>query len=489
MKRTLYAGLMAATAFLAGCQDYPSTGVVDTRELRERATVEEITGQAFGMKESAVSAVTAYQSAASDLNYAKERLWRQYGETGDASAIALDLNYPGVDKTQISGLLDQVKAQVVASYDGVSTAIETEVSEAKQGIQDAKAELVALNKADAAFKAATASEQKAYDQAVQDLEAVQNQMREQFHDTGVKIVKLAERVGFTGRRSLSVNPKILTRYKTRDYNGVAASQQPKECPPLRGHEPIDTRDLNGMCAYIHVGTIFTRDPDVERDARTIYREGFRNFAELMVKAGDDGSNGARSGLHAKIDTLKAELNNAYAEAAKTHGNKQERDQKIATLNRKIQTLTAQVEKAQSEDYREDLLSDAKYDLKYPEGFYEARKAYDLSMISDLFQNHIVALSDIRMNPESDVPEGYFENVEGDYAYLVTVSDILAEKHRNKQVLRSFGMASLTAPEVTEADVIKVSVDFGKLDNRGRDGSREKMQQDLLEYLDDVLDKA
>jgi len=483
MKRTLLAAFAVGTMAIAGCSDYPSTGSVDTRTVREVADIEEITGKAYGVKETAKVAVENLKRDADLISGIKYGVWGHIAEGGDIKDLDLKLSYSGVDGSEMQAAIDQTVEAAQTYYDASWDKINSEKDQVNKKLAEASSEIERLKAADEQFKVATASEQKAYDGAVAEMNQARSAVEGIYEKAGNEMSDLAEKLGYTGRRKLTFGDSLIGRYKTIDYSN--RNDLPKDCPPQRGHETIDTRDLNNRCSYLHVGTIFTRDPAIEKEARKILNTNFRALSETMAKIGESGSN--PTGLYAKVEKAKADLNKAYAEAAKAHGSKQERERKIALLDREIKAMNAQLQNMESEDYFDDQTYYG--DIEYPEGFHQAREKYIEAIRQDLFANHIVQVSDITMSQDSDVKDGYFENVESGYVGVLSVTDILASKNRSKEVLRAFGFADLKDPKVAEADVIQISTEREGIKRLGRNRSDEELHEDMLQFLTKTYEKT
>lgn len=483
MKRYWLSFMALATLIFAGCSDYPSTGVVDTRMVREVADIREITGKAYGLKETARGAINAFAEDAEFIRSAKYRIWGHLADTGSLEGLDLTLVYPNLEAPTMEQMIRETADSALAAYSQTLESIEQQKSETRQRLDTSTVEIEKLKTADAAFKKATEAEQKDYDNAVQELNEAKQGVQTIYKTAATSMSKLAERLGFTGRRSVSYGDSLIGRYRTLDYTGK--SNLPSDCPAQRGYETVDTRDLNNTCSYLHIGTIFMRDAEIEREARKILRTNFRALAEAMHAIGEDGSNA--TGLRAKVAEREEALKAAYAEAAKSYGSKREREATIAKLERDIQGMNAKLERLGTDEYRQEKLRHA--DVSYPEGYDKALRAYLESMESDLFANHVIELSDVTLRGDSDVKDGYFEDIGSGYVGVATTTDILASNGRSKEVLRSHGLVDLTDPNVAKADQITVPMDRDDIERRGRNDSPEKMKEALVEYLAKVYQEA
>ncbi|TYC63838.1 hypothetical protein FMN52_01025 [Marinobacter sp. BW6] len=481
MKRKWLFLVALAASLFAGCSDYPSTGVVDTRIVREIADIDEITGKAFGLKDTAQGAVLAYEKDLDLLKGVKYRIRQQMIDSGSLDELDFPLEYSGVDNSQMTLMLQRIVDDANVIYRKTQAVLEADIVEAAKALDVARTNLQKLETATAKFEEAVKGEQEAYDAAVEELNAAQQEVGAIYERAATSMSKLAERLGYKGRRSLRYDESLIGEYRSLDYTG--RNDLPSDCPAQRGYQTIDTRDLNNQCSYLHIGTIFLETPEIESAAREILRSNFRELAEVMHAIGNDGS----GGLKAKVSELQVALSSAHAEAAKTLGSQRERNSEVSKLTHQAAVLEKKLERLKAPEYQQELLYDV--DVTYPDGYVETRNAYVKAVQSDLFERHIIELGDVSLHSEVDIKNGYFENVDSGFVGVATVTDVLASRGRSKEVIRAHGYADLTDPEMAEAEQIQVPMDREFIKERRRDDSQQKMWEGLLDYLSDIRQKA
>jgi hypothetical protein len=116
MKRSSLAlCLVFFATVLSGCSDYPSSGVIDTREVRQLTNIEDVSGAVFGLKEGAKDNFQLFGNDKFAMLGLKDLVWAHVAEGAEKPVLILE--YPGVDKSAILASTDSVIELFKVQYD------------------------------------------------------------------------------------------------------------------------------------------------------------------------------------------------------------------------------------------------------------------------------------------------------------------------------------------------------------------------------------
>lgn len=478
-KNSLFVFLMLPMVWLAGCSDYASEGVVDTRIVREIADIEEITGSVYGLKDGAQEAIIALHTDEQNVRRIDDEVWEAVkAEASDAELPTLSLQYEGVDSSQVLSSYDTLVAAARAKYGEEVAEYNAEMAELENEIAGYKATLADLETSKAEHDAHIAQYQKAYDEIVAKVEAAKVAYNAVFASAIEEVTAAAEKEGINGRYSDS----LIGRYRSIDYSKRSSS--PKTCPAQRGYFAVDVRDVNQQCAYLTVPRNIAGTP-AEAPVKAIMADKFKQFLKAEETLGKKRNWGSSAtGLFAQLDAAKDALSKAAHTADEKYGSARSRNYKLRNTNQYLERLNRDLAKMQTDEYlHERVLSTY---LIAPDAFKKAYQDYSKAMEEHFVANYVEKASDITMAEVDGVTVGSFEDIGSGYTHLVALSDILTNRNGRKEVVRSLGMLTTDAPEVADADELTFAVTSDNIKQRGRDISEERKMQEVIGFLIDTL---
>ncbi|EAZ98351.1 hypothetical protein MELB17_08998 [Marinobacter sp. ELB17] len=237
--------LIVLGSFLAGCSDYPSSGVVDTRDIREVANIEEISGAVFSVKSGAEDAARSYSAdiqAIKDLDN-KFRDFIISGAEGLAPQLAL--TYDGVSGTALESSVSGFQEAAQAWYDESTARHNAEIAGIQAEIDQrnaTKAELA--NKGDA-YNEKVSESKEAYEKLTKERDAKIVLYRAAMKKSKEDMAKFASSVGASANGS-----SPLEQYNFMDFSGYTSV--PDACPEKAGRVTIDSRDTDKRCIYLTI---------------------------------------------------------------------------------------------------------------------------------------------------------------------------------------------------------------------------------------------
>lgn len=466
---------------LTGCQDHPDTGVIDTESIRIKADVSEVKGTAYGLKETSIDAVKTYQEDRHGLFNIRSKV-AEYavGNNGSTEGFALDLKYAIPEEAATEQAIKDYALSANDAMKAEYAVIQEELAGYQKKLAEASSELEDLKGVDAQMAAAIKSEKAAVDHAQGALEDMMAKANDVHKRVGEKMSTLAEKLGYTGRRKLSYNDNLIGRYRMIDFSN--RSDQPKNCPDIDGNVSIDTRDLNNQCAYLNLGTIWKRDPAVEKEARSILATHFRELAEVQAKIGERDDSGT-STLYGVVNTANAALKKARAEAIETHGSERDRERRAYQLRKVVDNAEYRIERLSDAGNQKSRLYEV--DFEYADNFNDTLGGFEDAMFNDLFTNQIVALDEITHETVDGKTNGHFEEVGGDYTGVIAIADIVANMGNSKAAFRFMDFVDLKLKEVQDADEIVMKTSRDNLEVIRSFTDEEEKRKEVMKYLRSV----
>lgn len=479
MKRTWLAVLaVLPLLWLTGCSPYSSDGVVDTREIRERATINEISGTVFGAKPGTIKAIQMFQADMSEINDLDDAAWDYVyaGSSGDKPT--LNLTYEGVDQSAITASIDSVIAAAQAKYDEEMAEYNQRNDELKAEKAKLEAQVAETSEGKAKFDAAVKNAEEALKQAQARVDAAVKVYNKPFNEVGPELNKLAATKGL----KTAYNGNVIGRYRSIDFS--KRSSNPANCPAQRNYFSVDIRDINNLCAYLSVPTEF-KQAGLTDKAEAIMSKHFKAMQKAQQTLGEEGSWRTKpSGLYASLANAKENLSSTKKQAAKQFGIDRRTMYNLQRAEKQIQRISNELADRSTPEYIERSISSYYYT---PDDFNDAKSAYIEAFKADLLTNRIARVSTISKTEEG-VPNGAFEDIPGDLEALVTMTDLVVTFNGRRDSVRNFEVLNLMDPKVQDADRLEVKIDFDHVDQARSDDSPEKQNEKMLRALSKYAEK-
>jgi len=478
MRRSLVVMVMLLPAvFMSGCSDYPTSGEIDTRVIRERADVEEITGKVFGIKPGAEEAVTAYADDMTAARTIDDQYIDYVINESQGNAPELTLTYDGVPSDQLLSAAGELEEAAQAWYDEKKAEHDAEIAEIQAEIDKHEATKAKLKDSGAAYDKIVADAKANLEKATQELNEKIGAYQSLISDSIADMDRFASAAGST---ITGFTP--LKRVQYIDFSRRNAN--PTNCPNKNGRVIIDMRDTNNRCVYLTLPRNVAGS-DVESKATKAIRESYMAMVELQNTIGEKGGWGSdKTGLYKKVDEAENVYEQKVTVAENKYGSARARNRKVQQADYYLKRAVNEMEEKTSETYVENYVFTGYF--QEPEAFLDARQAYDDAMFADIMTNYLPAVSDITMAAEGQ-PNGVFKGLPSELQGIITATDVLGDIRGRKQVVRSIIRTDLTDEAVANADSISLSVERENSDLRGRDDSLEKMKEEVMNHYLDTLD--
>lgn len=465
--------VIALVALMAACSPYPGEGVVDTRDIREKGDVEEITGKAFGIKEGADNAALAMHDDIRFIWDLEDQAWAHVVEGKELPTLTLA--YADVSSEPVKQALSMLVEEAKAKQAAVKAEIAEDVAELEAKKQEQIAKRDEAKAGASGYEAAVAEAKGAYQKADSALKSAIQNYNEAIAAPVAKLNVLAKEKG------LSTIPEYRNPIKSYRYSSFEDGNKPSSCQRARNKFVVNMLDSHNQCMYFNLPEGYAK---YDSQVTEILKSSILNMEAATAELGERGGwNSDGTGAYADMAKAKKAYEQAVAKAREKFGDNRQREWTIRNAEQWIAKFQAQIDEKSS---------DAEYQKQIGwTNFYasdEAREklnAYRDAMKEHFLANYMATLGDITKDPESS--NGKFE-VGGGYTHVVAVSDTLADFSGRKRVLRHYGVVDLTDPAVQEADAVTVNIAYRDLDGQPRDESLEKMQDGAIEQFMDMARK-
>lgn len=474
MKRLSLAVMLAIPALgLVGCSDYPSDGVVDTRQIRERAVIEEISGAVYGLKKGSTEAAQSMEADKSMTYQFSNAVWDHVARDGDKPDFTL--SYDGVDTSAMEEEAEKLFEAAQAHLDEKMADHEADIQEIRDQKAKYESQLAEFNTAKASYEAHMKTSADALKEANEELQDAISRYNGVLNGSVSQLSELASKHGlvtFTGNSPLA-------SYQYTDYTN--RNSKPVDCPTQKGRATLDTRAKDNRCLYIMVPRQFL-GTKAEAEARQIL---VGSMSELIVAAEKLGNKGGwmskKTGLYLAADNAEKAVNAARREAVSKFGDSRRREYNISQLTRAIEQADHNIESMSSDEYINSRVTAGLFSV--PESYMSARRDYLKSLAVHFKDNHAEKVSDITMDKVDGKPTGVFKDVGSGYVSLVAVTDLLISDRGHRGVLRSVEMLDLTSEAVADADQLEITINARNVDRRhGDDRGEEEMFEEALDYF-------
>ena len=465
--------------WLAGCSDYPTEGSVELREVRERVTVNEVSGTIFGAKPGTIKAVQNLQADHRATRNLKDEAWDYVYSGAQGEKPSLTLAYEGVDGTELKAAVDFLIAAAQAEYDEEMAEYNGRNQELEAKKAELEAEVAQKSEAKAKFDAAVKKAQEALDQAQKRVDEAVAVYNKPFEAVGPELNALAETKGL----KTAYNGNVIGRYRSIDFS--KKSSQPKQCPPQRGYFSIDIRDVNGLCAYMQVPSEF-KQAGLSDKAESIMSKHFKAMQKAKKALGEERSWGQKAtGLYATLDNAKQNVSSTKKQVGKELGIDRHTMRRLELTGQQIQRIENELAERADPEFIASRISSL---YSTPDEYRKAENAYFEAIEADLLTNKIERVSEIVKVTNDDIPNGSFEDIPDGLEAVIAMTDLVVTVRNRKDTVRSLEVLDLTDPKVQEADQLEVRVDRDNIDDISRKDDVERQNREMLERLGDYVRK-
>lgn len=440
-------GLTAAltlgiAATLAGCSDYPSDGVIDTKVLRSKAEIIEVEGSVYGLKPGALDLRSALTHDRRVLRNAFSAGIEAHEEGKDLPTIDLKGNADTVDFD-----VDAFQSDLAAAITQYTTDVDAKQAE---GVKEAEAQRdklqarmeemsAAASKHDSYVAEAAATVKEAEENLSKAIEAYNEELSKPLEELNSLAAK-------NGLNELPARANPINRYRTLDLTNKA---MPATCPKKVGHIAIDMRKETQTCGYVrmssHYKPIYDAVPGIIKPALIA-------LPKLQEELGKKGSWGRdATGAYGELAKAKKVLKGQTAMADKKFGDNFRRDRKQKRLKRKLERAGKTVAHRESDDYRNNVKRGI-----YPSLPEESDAVIDeyLSSLHGHLDSHIEQGPSVVLN--GNMAE--FSGLDGGYEAAVIVAEFIVESGSRRDTATSVHFVDLTDENVKEAGEIRVDLD-------------------------------
>lgn len=446
MQAKYRSGLAAALALgvaatLAGCSDYPSDGVIDTKLLRSKAEIIEVEGNVYGIKPGGLETYAAWTHDKSALNGALTNVVnaRDAGE----SLPAIELKFSS-DKTGFD--IDDFQAAVEASLVKYNAAVDARQAELVAEIKTKRDELAAkleeVSAAGAKHDSYVADAKAKVETAEQSLNQAIDAYNAAFTQPLEEINKLAAAAGL---KKLAANSSPINSYRTLDLTNKPV---PATCPDQRSYIAVDMLKEAKTCGYIRVANYYR---SIYGDIPAIVKPSLLALPALKETLGKKGSWGrSGTGAYGELDQAEKALKERIAEANNKFGNASQQSRQQVWLSNQIDNADSEIVRRESDDYR----STAKggINAKLDDETAAAAERYLVGLHGHL-------LSHIEKGPEVvlDDQMAKFSGLDSGYEAAVIVAEFIAEAGGRRDAAASVHFVDLTDEAVKDAGEIRVDL--------------------------------
>jgi hypothetical protein len=444
MKRHSIAAVFALPLLaLAGCSDYPLSGIFDTQDVLEESAIEKISGSVYGLKVGAGKAASLLSMDTLAIDDYPRDVWISVAQGVDISD--LDLSYQMAEKADVlkasENLVLNAKQRLndaLSTHDGLISDIRREKATHAE-------ELARLNVEQLAYDSLIMpSEQLVLtnEQALKDAQLTYNSILTNAQSSLSDLASREDLPGLSGSSPLS-------RFQYIDYS--KRTLPPADCPDKKGYAIIDNRSVDDRCVYINVPSQFI-GTTAEPEAQSILATGMQRVIEAKANLGDKNGWGSEaSGLYLSVQNAKLSLNSKIQEAALEFGSADARMDSMNSLGSTINTLADRIAVVSTDEYIDNNVIPKDY--LAPEAFMNARSAYVESMKLDFEKRYFETAASITMDVINGHPVGSFKGIGENYESVVAATDILFSDRAD--ALRYFGALDLTDRIVAQGDRLKI----------------------------------
>lgn len=472
-KLVLFTVMILPALWLAGCSDYPSDGIVDTRVIREKADIEEITGAVYGIKKGAVEAIGNIQADYDVAYNIDDKIWETIKQNGpDAELPALALTYKDADTSALQSGYEALVAKAKTDYKEGVTDQNYRVGVLQEKLDEATATLEKLNADQAGYNADIAASDEKLKAVNERLEAEKAKYNAVFASAIEQTTALAKQHGVNGTYS----DTMIGRYRSIDFTN--RNTVPENCPDQKGYFAVDVRDINNQCAYLAVPRNL-QGTEAESGVKVIIAKSFKEFLTQSSILGNKPSWSQKAtGVYAEVAAAQEALKNAKNAAEQKYGRSNNRDYQMSSATRAVEQLTARIKEESAKDYLTGYILSSY--LSTPDEYDDAKKNYFKALQKDFAENYIEKAADITLSNDNNVPVGSFSDIDSGFTHLVAVTDILASTQYKKDVLRSVDVLSTEDPLVIDADALEFSASKDNISDRGSNTTEEKRIEAVIE---------
>ncbi len=475
IKRGGMAAIMASVLGLtAGCSDYPDEGELNTQDVRRNFQIIEITGDVYGVTEDTIEAGQAYIADSDTLDDLPSDIWAAH--LADEGIPEFDLQYPNVDGSAVSGVIDRLAEMAQEQEQSVRDRVDEQIAELQANIDhnrevvaESKKNLEAFNEADEV----AAAELKTVREKLTKAEKAYN---EAFNAPMAEINALLEANGIAKLHPEYGNPLA-------DYYWVDREQgvDGPGCDNRLFDIVVDARKELKKCLIFRKSTNYEAVWDEMRPILLDATVKFEKVAEPLGQKRKFFT--APTGLYAEMEQAEAVYKQARSAAMSKYGQPSQLEYSVKRGERLIEQEQERIESLRADSHIDRLLNQ-QY-LQVDANDRQVIRDYFNSMAADL-QSQLEEVSSLELTKDesatfSDIPSGY-------QGLLVSGEMLLSRGGgRNSGVFTDY--VDLTDEAVADADVIEATVSRRGLNHRVRYSSEEDMRnirvQALLNYLKDM----
>jgi hypothetical protein len=470
MKRHSIAAVFALPLLaLAGCSDYPLSGIVDAQDVFEESAIEKISGSVYGLKVGAGKAASLLSRDTLAIDDYPRDVWLSVVQGVDISD--LDLSYPLAENSEVVKASENLVLNAKQRLADVLSAHNGLISEIRHEIATHSDEVARLNVEQLAYDSLIMpSEQLVLttEQALKDAQLTYNSILTNAQSSLSDLASREDLPTLSGSSPLS-------RFQYIDYS--KRTLLPADCPDKKGYAIIDNRSMDDRCVYINVPSQFI-GTTAEPEAQSILETGMQRVIEAKASLGDKNGWGSEaSGLYLSVQNAKSSLNLKVQEAAGEFGSADVRMDSMNNLGSTINTLADRIAVVSTEEYIEHNVIPKDY--LAPEAFMNARSAYVESMKLDFEKRYFETAASITMDVINGHPVGSFKGIGEDYESVVAATNILFIGRAD--ALRYFGVLDLTDKIVTQSARLEVVVSKADSELQNHKSNDGEITEDALEF--------
>lgn len=471
-KRIGLASVSVGIAFsLAGCSDFPGDGVIDTKELRSKASIVEVEGNVYGIKSGGVDAYAVYEHDRHALINAESDAWSAHREGNDIPKIELkyDGDETGFDLDGFQAALDEAIADADAK---VTSQLEKQVEEAQQRRDKLAQELEEVSKGGEKFESYVAdakAKYKASEKALSDATDAYNGAIEG------PLNKLNEIAAANDLQKVRSHQNPIRSYRSIDFKNRSI---PSSCPKQPGYTAVDLISEQKMCGYIRLPSGF--EPH-SQEIVAATKEAMLSIPKLKEKVGKKGGwNRDATGAYASLEAAEKAYKARASEARDKFGNDNQRAYRQDHLKNKLERIDSEIARLEGEEEREHAMFMTRPDL--PEEFEAAADKYIEALRKDVAEN-------IEKGPSVTLgdKDAEFSGFSGDYEGAVVVADFIIEARNTRENFATIHYLDLTDEDVKNADSLNATIDRESVSDGRRINIRESesIEKGIMNRLRDA----
>lgn len=459
----------ALVVSVAGCSDYPDTGLIDTKMLRSEAAIIEVEGNVYGLKTGSVDAFSALKHDRDLIREAPYYSWiaRQKGE--QPPYIELQYKESDLDSARLKTAIDEIIANAESELD---KQVAEALAEAQSKRDQLAAKLEEVSQGGTKFDAYVAEAKAAYEaseKALENARVAYNQAIER------PVKKINELAAANGLDKVGDYQNPLRSYRTIDLRN---RKMPSSCPAQRGYTTVDLRNEQKQCAYIRIPSGFDQ---FAAEIAAATKDSMINIPKLKEQLGKERSWGSKaSGAYAARDNAKDTYETKVAEAQNKYGNKRQRDYQKRRLNAQLERANSELARVQTDEYRIEQAE--MIPLQYPENYTEALDQH-VSAAFETVKGHIEKGPVVTLGEK----DAEFQGLESGYEGAVAIADFIIEDRGRRENVTSIHYIDLTNEAVTNADELSVELTRDSLRDARYIDVRD--QEDIDEAIFEILHDA